>query len=109
MERKFDFDKIGKRLPYTVPAGTFEEIERNVSDAFSTRKYKARKSHLFRWSVGLTAAAGLALLIAVDITSQDKSREIALSEIDLAYAHLSESDQEYIVEIYNDDIFINQK
>ena len=45
MEQKFDFDKIGKRMPYTVPYGTFDEIEHNVADSLSLRKKKMNKSN----------------------------------------------------------------
>ena len=80
MEQKFDFDKIGKRMPYTVPSGTFDDIEHNVADSLRPTN-----------SISST-------------TSDDM-----LTKIDLAEADLSEADREYLVEIYNDDIFINQK
>lgn len=30
MEKNFDFNKIGKRMPYTVPEGFFDEMERDI-------------------------------------------------------------------------------
>lgn len=111
MEQKFDFDKIGKRMPYTVPSGTFDEIEHNVADSLSLRKKKMNKVHLLRWSAGLAVAASIALLIVVRPTNSISSTtsDDMLTKIDLAEADLSEADREYLVEIYNDDIFINQK
>ncbi len=111
MEQKFDFDKIGKRMPYTVPYGTFDEIEHNVADSLSLRKKKMNKVHLLRWSAGLAVAASIALLIVVRPTNSISSAtsDDMLTKIDLAEADLSEADREYLVEIYNDDIFINQK
>ena len=111
MEQKFDFDKIGKRMPYTVPYGTFDEIEHNVADSLSLRKKKMNKVHLLRWSAGLAVAASIALLIVVRPTNSISSTtsDDMLTKIDLAEADLSEADREYLVEIYNDDIFINQK
>lgn len=111
MEQKFDFDKIGKRMPYTVPYGTFDEIEHNVADSLSLRKKKMNKVHLLRWSAGLAVAASIALLIVIRPTNSISSTtsDDMLTKIDLADADLSEADREYLIEIYNDDIFINQK
>ena len=111
MEQKFDFDKIGKRMPYTVPYGTFDEIEHNVADSLSLRKKKMNKVHLLRWSAGLAVVASIALLIVVRPTNSISSTtsDDMLTKIDLADADLSEADREYLIEIYNDDIFINQK
>lgn len=98
-------------MPYTVPSGTFDDIEHNVADSLSRRR-KKKIIPLLRWSAGLAVAASIALLIvirpAVPAASSTTSDDV-LAKIDIAYANLSESDQEYLVEIYNDDIFINQK
>lgn len=95
-------------MPYTVPSGTFDDIEHNVADSLSRRRKKIVP--LLRWSAGLAVAASIALLIvvrpAVPAASSTTSDDV-LAKIDIVYANLSESDQEYLVEIYNDDIFIN--
>lgn len=111
MEQKFSFDKIGKRMPYTIPPGTFEDIECNVTNALSRRKKKKNMVHMLRWSVGLAVAASIALLIVVRSTTPAASTtsDDMLAKIDLADANLSEADREYLIEIYNDDIFINQR
>lgn len=111
MEHKFDFDKIGKRMPYSVPSGTFEEIEHNVTSVLSRRKKRKNIVHLLRWGVSLAVAASIAFLIVVRPTAPAPSSnsDDMLTRIDLADANLSEADREYLLEIYNDDIFINQR
>lgn len=111
MEQKFDFDKIGKRMPYSVPSGTFEEIEHNVTSVLSRRKKRKSIVHLLHWGAGLAVAASIALLIVVRPTAPAPSSnsDDMLAKIDLADANLSEADREYLLEIYNDDIFINQR
>lgn len=111
MEHKFDFDKIGKRMPYSVPSGTFEEIEHNVTSVLNRRKKRKNMVHLLRWGAGLAVAASIALLIVVRPTAPAPSTnsDDMLAKIDLADANLSEADREYLLEIYNDDIFINQR
>lgn len=111
MEQKFDFDKIGKRMPYSVPSGTFEEIEHNVTSALSRRKKRKNMVHLLRWGAALAVAASITLLIIVRPTAHAPSTnsDDMLAKIDIADANLSEADREYLLEIYNDDIFINQR
>lgn len=111
MEQKFDFDKIGKRMPYTVPSGAFEEIEHNVTSVLSRRRKRKNMVRLLRWGAGLAVAASITLLIVVRPTAHAPSAnsDDMLTKIDLADANLSEADREYLLEIYNDDIFINQR
>ena len=37
MDNRFDFDKIGKRMPYTVPDGFFDELERSVRSGIAAK------------------------------------------------------------------------
>lgn len=111
MEHKFDFDRIGKRMPYSVPSGTFEEIEHNVTSVLSQRKKEKNMVHLLRWGAGLAVAASITLLIVgrPTVHAPSTNSDDMLAKIDLADANLSEADREYLLEIYNDDIFINQR
>jgi len=111
MEQKFDFDEIGKRMPYSVPSGTFEEIEHNVTSVLNRRKKRKNMVHLLHWGAGLAVAASIALLIVVRLTAPAPSSnsDDMLAKIDIADTNLSEADREYLLEIYNDDIFINQR
>lgn len=109
MTKNFNFDNIGKRLPYTMPSDTFNEMEANVFAALKQDK-RSRKSYLIiRWGAiaGIAAAASVALLltIAPTMTVQDD----LLTQIDLAYANLSETDQDFLIEISQEDIFLNQE
>ena len=98
-------------MPYSVPSGTFEEIEHNVTSVLSRRKTRKNRVYLLRWGVSLAVAASIAFLIVVEPTAPAPSSnsDDMLTRIDLADANLSEADREYLLEIYNDDIFINQR
>lgn len=37
MKQTFDFKQIGKRMPYRVPNGFFQEMEHNVLDAVAEK------------------------------------------------------------------------
>lgn len=108
MAQKFDFNDIGKRLPYTMPAETFGDIEANVLAAMNKDRQAKRKRRILRWSSisGIAAAASVALLLMIKPLPEVQNDP--LTQIDLAFGNLSEADQEYLVEIYHEDFFLNQ-
>lgn len=124
MERQFDFNKIGKRMPYTVPDGAFDEIEAGVARALKAEapkvqaleagkviaeKSKSRKPWLLRWRpvAGIAVAASIALLMV--FTPKELPDSEQLRQIDTVYAELSDADQNHLLEIYDEDIYINQE
>lgn len=42
MEKDFDFDKIGKQMPYTTPEGFFEDVQQRITQRINDRKKKRR-------------------------------------------------------------------
>lgn len=108
MAQKFDFNDIGKRMPYTKPAETFGEMEIHVFAILKKDRQTMHKRRILRWSSigGLAAAASIALLLM--IRPLPAVQNDPLTQIDLAFGNLSEVDQEYLVEIYHEDFFLNQ-
>ncbi len=108
MAEKYDLNNIGKRMPYIMPAGTFADVETNVFQALKRDKKAARTRCIVRWSSigGIAAAAGVALLLIIKPAMAVHNDP--LTQIDLAFGNLSEADQEYLVEIYHEDFFLNQ-
>lgn len=108
MAKKYDLDNIGKRMPYIMPTGTFDEVETNVFKALKRDNRALRKRRIIRWSSigGIAAAACIALLLMIKPLSAVQNDP--LTQIDLAFGNLSEADQEYLVEIYHEDYFLTQ-
>ena len=107
MAQKFDFNDIGKRMPYTMPAETFGDIETKVLATLNKDRQTKLKRRILRWgSIGGIAAASVALLLMIKPLSAVHNDP--LTQIDLAFGNLSEADQEYLVEIYHEDFFLNQ-
>ncbi len=108
MTQSFDFDNIGKRLPYTMPSETFSNVEANVF-AVLERDMRTKKTRLLiRWCsfIGIAAACAAFILIVKPTASVQDNK---LKQIDIAYANLSESDKDFLIEIYNEDLFMNQE
>lgn len=109
MAGKFDFDNIGKRMPYTLPPETYEEMAANIFPILKKERKTLRKRRIIRWCSisGIAAAACVALLLMVKPAPVMQTDP--LTQIDVAYSHLSDADQEYLLEIYNEDFFLNQE
>lgn len=117
MKTDFDFDRIGKREPYEVPDNFFQCLEKNIMKEVAT----PRKHTLSSWRIILPGAASAAAVIAVLFTigipfgrhTQDipatpqYTQNYAMEDVEQVFAKLSDADQNYLLETYQDDIFIN--
>lgn len=108
MAQKFDFNDIGKRMPYTKPEKTFGEMEAHVFTILKKDRQAVHKRRILRWGSisGIATAACVALLLM--IKPLPAVQNDPLTQIDLAFGNLSEADQEYLVEIYHEDFFLTQ-
>lgn len=110
MKTDFDLERVGKRLPYTVPDDFFAALEENIRQEAMEGKAVACRRHLpvrvvMRTVTAIAAAA--ALFFAVDFAFFSGQGD-ALGSVEQAFGRLSAEDQDYIMEIYQEDIFINE-
>ncbi len=112
MNKEFDFEKIGKRMPYTVPDGFFGKLEddiwdkvKNVSEVRQTA-HKPAKPRLFIRSA-VAVAASIALILVVS-TTVSKTNSATIDDVDRAFSQLTSDDQAYLLNIYQDDVFISE-
>lgn len=110
MEKKFDFNQVDKKMPYTVPEGFFDKMETVVMAKVRTesRNTERRKSAAFRWLTYATSAvACLIVVVTLILPSSISKAEWAEQEL-CAFDKLSSDDQDYLLEAYADDIFLNE-
>ena len=114
MEQNYDFSKIVKQMPYTVPDGFFDELEENVMKELkgsNTPSGESRKARIVRMTVRavIAVAACIALLFIVkkalpqgsDTTTDD------FENVELAFNNLSTDDQDYLLEVYQEEQFLD--
>jgi len=109
MNEEFDFKKVGKRMPYRVPDGFFDQMEDRVMSQIQ-QETKPTKGRIFRMVFGTFAAAAAAIALFFVVHKAlpaDMTSEESFSMVELAYNNLSAEDQEYLVQVYEDDLFIN--
>lgn len=120
MKQTFDFKQIGKRMPYRVPNGFFQKMERNVLDAvaekaterkpaMAERKPLQAKRFVFTRLAKYVAAvaASVVVLLAVNMKFFYVAAPTDMQDVEAAFDQLSLSDQECLVELYQEDVFLD--
>lgn len=109
MMDKFDFEKMKGHEPYSVPDGLFEQIEANVwrevkDDLKPQAKPTAkRRMRIVRWMTAVAAAVALFMVVRVAVPTQPNDDYAAVEQ---AFSQLSAADQAYLMEAYQEDVFI---
>lgn len=111
MTNEFDFNRVGKRMPYTVPDGFFDQMESNVWQEIQNKPVRieakpAKQRSLLR-IVAITATAAAAAVVIAFLPTRTSSPDFA--DVEQAFCNLSTEDQAYMLSVYQEDIFINQE
>lgn len=99
----FKFDKIGKKMPYRVPDNFFNDVENDIIEKVYIRQRKRKTFKIF--VAGIAATLALFIIVGNPVSVDHKTD---FNEIDMAFDNLSDDDQTYLLEIIQDDIFINE-
>ena len=118
---KFDFGKVGKRMPYSTPDDFFKEMEANILEQVKDDKPKPvrvqpKKRPLIRgiWAAAMAVAASVAVLLILNIdfaaphSSLPSQADNGIQAVDQAFAQLSSADQAYLLNVYQEDVFLDE-
>lgn len=107
---------IGKRMPYSVPAGYFDtlnaEIMQQLAQQAPAEKPNSRK-RLWRIITATLSTAAVVTIAAVIthnyLAPPTTAEKIANydQQIDQAFNHLSQTDQDYLLSVYQDNLYID--
>lgn len=119
-------EKLNKRLPYSVPDGFFDVMEANVmakikADAginvggdkadtqMRDKQYRKTTKHTRTISLSILAMAASLLLLFTIFSQSTKTAQQTngMESIDKAFSQLSTDDQAFLMEIYDDDMFLD--
>ena len=117
MDKNFDFNQVGKRMPYSTPDDFFAKMQSDIIDAVQDMPQKnteiktnRRTVRKWLWPVSLSAAAAVVAMFVINIHFLAPNTPTASSDIqdvEQAFAQLSEGDQAFILDVYQDDVFLN--
>lgn len=120
--------KLNKRLPYSVPDGFFDVMEANVmakikADAEAGTSVGDDKADTQMWdkryrktikrpctiSLSFLAMAASLLLLFTILPKSTKTAQQTndMESIDKAFSQLSTDDQTFLMEVYDDDMFLD--
>ena len=107
---------IGKRMPYSVPVGYFDtlnaEITQQLAQHVPVEKPNSRK-RLWRIITATLSTAAVVTIAAVIthnyLTPPTTTEKIANydQQIDQAFNHLSQTDQDYLLSVYQDNLYVD--
>lgn len=121
-------EKLNKRLPYSVPDGFFDVMEANVmakikadaeagtsvgDDKADTqmwdKRYRKTIKHTRTISLSFLAMAASLLLLFTILPKTTKTAQQTndMESIDKAFSQLSTDDQTFLMEVYDDDMFLD--
>ena len=118
---KFDFGKVGKRMPYSTPDDFFKDMEANILEQVKDDKPKPvriqpKKRPLMKviWAAAMAVAASVAVLLILHIdfaaphSSLPSQADNEMQAVDQAFAQLSSADQAYLLNVYQEDVFLDE-
>lgn len=119
-------EKLNKRLPYSVPDWFFDVMEANVmakikADAginvggdkadtqMRDKQYRKTTTHTRTISLSILAMAASLLLLFTIFSQSTKTAQQTngMESIDKAFSQLNADDQAFLMEIYDDDMFLD--
>ena len=115
MKKEFDFDDIGKKTPYRVPEGFFDEMQRNVRK----HTYGSKPAGHRLWitvSTGIAIAAALVGFLFMPSLFREGDRGgqmldtgncTAAAPADKWIREMSDEELEELVRFSESDIFLN--
>ena len=110
MEQNYDFSKIGKQMPYTVPDGFFDKLEENVMNEVKAQTAKTKKATVIRMAIraSIAVAACIALFLVVKkvLPQGNATTTDDFENVELAFNNLSTDDQDYLLEVYQEELFL---
>ena len=116
---KFDFSKVGKRMPYSTPDDFFKEMEANILEQVKDDKPKPvriqpKKRPLMKviWAAAMAASVAVLLILHIDFAAPHSSlpsqADNEMQAVDQAFAQLSSADQAYLLNVYQEDVFLDE-
>ena len=114
MNRDFDLDSVGKRLPYSAPEGHLDHFEDDVfarlhQSATETSKTTEAHTHRLGTTKKWVAAAAAAAAIVLAVTAIRPTPQTATaSDVETAFCQLSADDQAFLLSVYQNDVFLNE-
>lgn len=115
MSHTSPLNHIGKRMPYTTPKGSFQYMEDNIwlavkEDALRPKPSTPAAPKTPKWTILARSAAAIAAVVAIVFAVHTQMHQDtpapSINDVDQAFSQLSQADQDFMLEVYQNDIFL---
>ena len=108
MEQNYDFNSVGKKMPYTVPDGFFDQLEEQVMNEVKAEPAKEKKPMkavriAIRTLLAVAACVALFLIVKKALPQRNDAAIDDFTNVELAFNNLSTEDQDYLLEVYQEE------
>ncbi|MGL5683946.1 MAG: hypothetical protein ACRDDZ_12985 [Marinifilaceae bacterium] len=108
MKTNFDINKRDRKIPYTIPEGFFDKLEDDIWKEASNHATVIKKKDYRYKTIILRSVASIAAIISlVFLLNINFGKNNQFTDIDIAFNKLSPQDQAFFIEVYEDDILLN--
>ena len=109
-----NFTNVGKRMPYSVPDDFLAALEENVmrevkagtAQSAATPRPRAKVIKMLS-RISLAVAASIAVIVGFKALYHHQQND-SFTAVEEAFANLNQEDQAYLLEVYQEDIFIEE-
>lgn len=120
MDREYNLDRVGKKMPFTMPEDFFDKVQANVLAQVALEEQKKkkhpRKAMMRRiWLAAASVAASVSMLLLIgnavgDNDSSQKVKTVAsMAPVDKAYDQLSAEEQQEVYATYANDVLLGME
>lgn len=123
MDKKYNLENIGKRMPYSLPNGFFDRMQANVlaevekeEQLKADRKKQRHRARLVRLYLSATAVAAsicVVVVMAISFLNHEEKASTTVrvntAQVDKAYDNLSTQEQEDLNATYANDIYLSME
>lgn len=122
MTNEYNLDRVGKKMPYQMPEGFFEQMQAKVlaevekekmakaSQVEMKHRCKAKLVRLYVAAASIAACICLAVLVGRSFLSSDSAAPqhsaASVASVDKAYDNLSNEEQQELNATYANDVYL---
>ena len=110
MEENNEFISVGKKMPYTVPDGFFDQLEENVMNEVKAQPARKKATVLrmaIRAAIAIAACIALFLVVKKVLPQGQDTTLDDFDSVELAFNNLSTEDQDYLLEVYQEELILD--
>lgn len=114
MKQDYNFESVGKKMPFTMPDGFFEQMQANVlaevtKEEQAKQHGKAMMRRIYKIVASMAACVCLVFLLGSVLKntgSEEQHSPASVASVDKAFDNLSNEEQQELNATYANDVYL---